>query len=368
MESTNHQSTVRLRRFSGISLVIGVLALSLVGSSAGVAADGSTKWSGPTTKVTPPKALKVAVIPCFSVLSGCVSPATGAKEAAKTLGWNVRVFDGGGSPDKQNAQMLNAIAWGAKVILNIAIDANAVQSGLRAAKKANVIVASGSNGVESPNPSIKPAAGSLGYAFDVGPNYAALGEATAKWIIKDSGGKANIVVYSDKEFPSVLAFQAGLLKGLDACPTCTQQPLQYFVGAQVGDVLNKSVVGFIQSHNDVNYVFLPFDPAAGSVVPAIAAAGLGTKVRLVSVLGSQQNLAFVRAGNVQVADAAYDNLYMGYAMLDQISRVLAKQPLSNPHGENLPFVVLDNANTPSDGTDWHAPFNYIAKFKALWGK
>ncbi|WP_086561276.1 sugar ABC transporter substrate-binding protein [Streptomyces africanus] len=323
-------------------------------------------YQGPTQSVTAPKNVKVAVITCLSILSGCVSPATGAQQAAKHLGWQVRVFDGGGTPDKQNAQMLNALSWGAKIILNIAIDPNAVQDGLRAAKRAGVPVGAGSNGLDSPNPPVKPTGSNLGYAFDVGPDYAALGTKAAQWVQADSKGKANIVVYSDKEFPSVLALQKGLLDQLKTCKDCTVQPLRYFTGNQVAQVLPQSVVSYLRSNPDVDYVFIPYDPAAAAVVPAIAQAGLGDRVRLISVLGSQENLNFVRESRVQVADAAYDNRYMGYAMLDQTSRLLTKKPLAEPHGENLPFVVLDKDNVPESGSDWHASFDYPGTFDGLW--
>ncbi|MFL6115263.1 MAG: sugar ABC transporter substrate-binding protein [Catenulispora sp.] len=324
------------------------------------------KYEGTTTPVTAPKHLKVAVITCLSILSGCVSPATGAQQAAKKVGWQVRVLDGGGTPDKQNAQMFNALSWGADIILNIAIDPNAVQDGLRAAKRAHVPVGAGSNGLDSPNPPIKPAPGKLGYAFDVAPDYAAVGQKAAEWVRADSAGKANIVVYSDKEFPSVLALQKGLLAGLKKCKDCTVQPLRYFTGNQVAQVLPQSVVSYLRSHTDVKYVFIPYDPAAAAVVPAIAQAGLGNRVRLISVLGSQENLNFVRKSQVQVADAAYDNLYMGYAMLDQTSRLLTKKPLADPHGENLPYLVLDKTNVPPAGSDWHASFDYPGTFVGLW--
>jgi ABC-type sugar transport system substrate-binding protein len=322
-------------------------------------------FQGPTDPVKAPSGVKVAVVTCFSILSGCVSPATGVEQAVKSLGWEARVFDGGGSPDKQNAQMLNAISWGADVILNIAIDSNAVQDGLRAAKDAGVIVGSGSNGTDTPNTVLQPADGKLGYAFDVSPNYAEIGEKAGKWITGDSKGLANVVVYSDKTFPSVLAFQEGLLKGLDACAGCTVQDLQYFTGDQVGQGLPQQIVSYLRQNPDVDYIFIPYDPAAAAIVPAIAQAGF-TNVKLVSVLGSQENLGFVRAGKVQVADAAYDNLYMGYAMLDQVARLLTDTPLADPVGEGLPSVVLDSSNAPESGSDWHATFDYVSEFETLW--
>jgi len=323
------------------------------------------KFSGPTEPVAAPDGIKVGVVTCSSILSGCVSPATGVEEAVKSLGWEARVFDGGGSPDTQNSQMLNAISWGANVILNIAIDPNSVQDGLRAADAAGVLVGGGSTGIDSPNPVVEPADGKLGYAFDVGPDYASLGKKAADWIIGDSRGEANIVVYSDKTFPSVLAFQDGLVEGLDGCDGCTQQDIQYFTGDQVAQGLPQQIVSYLRSHTDVNYVFIPYDPAAAAIVPAIQQAGL-TNVKLVSVLGSQENLNFVRDGRVQVADAAYDNLYMAYAMLDQTARQLTGAPLADPAGESMPYVVLDESNVPDTGSDWHASFDYASEFEALW--
>lgn len=326
-----------------------------------------SSYEGPTTPAKAPHNVTLAVITCSSQLSGCVSPAVGVQAAARTLGWNVHVYDGGGTPQKQNAAMLDAISAGANVIANIAIDPNLVQQGLQAAQKAKVLVVSGSDGIDTPNPVEKPGPGKLGYKFDVGPDYAALGRKAADWIIGDSGGKANVAVFSDKEFPSVLAFQNGLLAGLKTCHGCKVSPLQEFNGTQVGTTLGSQTTGYLQSNPNVNYVFSPYDPAAAAQVTAIATAGMAHRVKVVGVLGSQQNLNFIRHGQVQAADAAYDNRYMGYMIVDGIIRTLDKKPLFSPHGGNLPFVVLDKSNLPSPGSDWTASsLGYEAKFEALW--
>jgi hypothetical protein len=83
-------------------------------------------------------------------------------------------------------------------------------------------------------------------------------------------------------------------------------------------------------------------------------------------LGDQQNLDFIRKGTVELADAAYDNEYMGWAIADQIIRTLNKQALSAPHGESLPFTVLDKTNLPAPGADWVANFDYKSTFLKLW--
>lgn len=325
-----------------------------------------SSYKGPTTPAKAPAHITLAVVECSAQLSGCVSPAVGVQQAARTLGWTVHVYDGGGTPQKENAAMLDAISAGANVIANIAIDPNLVQQGLQAAKRAKVLVVSGSDGIDTPNPVEKPSAGKLGYKFDVGPDYAALGRKAADWIIGDSQGKANVAVFSDKEFPSVLAFQAGLLQGLRTCHGCTVSPVQEFNGTEVGTTLGSQTTGYLQSHPDVNYLFSPYDPAAAAQVTAIATAGMAHRVKVVGVLGSQQNLNFIRHGQVQAADAGYDNRYMGYMIVDGIIRTLDKKPLFNPHGGNLPYVMLDKTNLPAPGANWMASFDYTSRFQSLW--
>lgn len=322
------------------------------------------KWSGPTEPAKAPSGIKLAMISCASVLHGCQSPVDGAQHAAEALGWEFQAYDGGGDPNKQNAAILNAIAWGADVIGAVAIDPNLVQSGLQAAKEAGVLVVSGSSALSEPNtytygPNVIP------FAFDVGPDYAQMGRDEAAWIINDSGGKAVVAVYCDYEFPSNIAHCEPLEAELKAAGIKTY-PIIKFTSSQVGTTLGQETVGFIKSHPDLTYIYSPYDPAAAFQVPAIVNAGLANQVKLVSILGDQQNLDFIRKGEVQVADAGYDNEYMGYAIVDQSIRLLNKQELSKPIGENLPYILLDKTNLPEVGSDWHAPFDYKAEFMKLW--
>lgn len=320
-------------------------------------------YQGPTTPAKAPTGIKLAMISCNSVLHGCQSPVIGAQHAAEALGWGFQAYDGGGDPAKMNAAILNAIAWGANVIGFTAIDPNLVQAGLQAAKAANVLVVSGSSGLSEPNTYTYPQ-GALQFAFDVGPDYAQMGRDEADWIINDSGGKAVVAIWGDYEFPSVLAHMLPLEAELKAAGIKTY-PIIKFTSSTVATTLGQETVGWLKSHPDVTYMYSPYDPAAGFQVPAMAQAGL-TNVKLVSILGDQQNVEFIRQGQVQIADAAYDNEYMGYAIVDQAIRLLNKQELSHPIGENLPYVMLDKTNLPAAGSDWHAPFDYKSEFLKLW--
>lgn len=323
-------------------------------------------FAGPTAAAKAPKGLKVAAITCYSILEGCVIPAKGIAKAAAAIGWQSQIFDGGGTPDSQNKQILNAVSYGAKVIAIIAISPATVQSGLEAAKRAGIVVVSGSSGISEPNATLPPPAGAVWPSVDVSPDYGKLAANIGNWVIADSGGKANVAVYGDKEFDSINAQERGIVTALTACTGCKVSPVMYFTASQIGSTLGPQVVSYLRANPDVNYVYMPYDPPAVAVVTAIANAGMASRVKVVSALGNSQNLNFVANGNVQYADAAYDNIYMGYAMLDQAIRVLNKQPLSTPLGENLPYQLLTAKNLPKKLDSWNAPFKYEDKFVALW--
>jgi len=323
-------------------------------------------FEGPTTPAKAPTGIKIAAITCYSILEGCVIPAEGIAKAAQAIGWEARTFDGGGTATSQNTQILNAVSWGANVIALIAITPSAVQTGLQAAKKAGALIVSGSSGLSTPNATVAAPEGQVWPEFDVSPDYKNLGVHVANWIIADSKGKANVGVYGDKEFESINAQESGVVPTLKACTTCTSSDVMYFSATQIASSLGSETANYVRTHPDVDYIYSAFDPPAAAQVQALQTAGLGKNVKIVGVLGNSQNLQFIAQGQVQAADAAYDNTYMGFAIVDQSIRLLNKQPLIEPMGEGLPFQVLDKTNLPSGTTSWTAPYDYQSKYIALW--
>ncbi len=325
-----------------------------------------SQYAGPTQPAPAPPGVKIGVISCSQSLEGCVLIAKGITKAASEIGWTPRTFDGKAEATTQNAQILNAISWGAKVIVLLAIDPSTVQTGLSAAKKAGVVISAASNGLSSPNPTVNPPSGDIWPAFDVSPDYKQAGEYEANWIIADSGGKANTVVYGDKEYLSVVAQQPGVIDTLKSCSGCTTAPVIYFTANQIATSLGPEVVSYLRTHPDVNYIFCPYDPAAPAMVTAIQSAGLASKVKIVSLLGDEQNLKFIKEGQVQAADGANDQQYMGYAVVDQTIRILDHKPMFQPLGENVPYQLLTKENLPASLESWQAPFDYVSKYTALW--
>ena len=133
-------------------------------------------------------------------------------------------------------------------------------------------------------------------------------------------------------------------------------------------------MAYFQQNPSVKFFYGSYDPALTVQVPALQQAGL-TSIQGSSILGDAQNLAYIRSGAIQASDGAWDNEYEGWATVDQIIRVVDHKPpfvtkgVPAPfkYGENIPYTLLVKSNLPPAGQDWHASFNYIAKFKKLWG-
>jgi ribose transport system substrate-binding protein len=340
---------------------------------AGYEAASPASWEGPTTPVTPPSKIKLGIISCDAELEGCNTPAYAAEAAAKKLGWTYTFYNGQGEASVQNSDLLQALSSGVRGVIMTGTAPTAVQAGLAEAKKLGVPVISASQALSSPNPTYTPPKGQLSFAFDVMNNMSALGDALADWIIVNSNGKAVVQFFLDKEYTSNIVFEDAMQQQLKACTSCTVLPTQYFIASDVTTTLASQTVSVVQDHPNINYIVASYDPALLYQVPALDEAGLRNKVKAVSILGDAPNLAYIREGNIEAADGAYDSVYMGWAAIDQMIRLLDHKAPFQPYGENTPFVLLTNSNLPSASSVYQAEgwtdtqSDYEAKFEALWG-
>lgn len=326
----------------------------------------TVEFEGPTVKTKAPTDIKIALVPAQASLSGCIVPCEAIEEIGDRYDWEIQIFDGAGTPDGQNSAIMNAAAWGAEVIVAISLDARSVQQGIKAANDAKIPIVSASNGTDEPNPRLNlEQEGLLDFVFDVGPDYYRLGETMTQWMEQNSDESGKVVVYSCPGSKSVEYFEEGLLKSLENTSLIMEEDVQRFTFEQLGDELNRKVIGYLTSYPDTEYVFLPFDPAAVSVTEGLETAGF-SEVKVLGVLGNEEMISLIRQGTVATATAAYDNVYLGYAVVDQVIRLLNGQKLASPRGENIPFDIIDSTNLPKEQQAWSPNMDYKSQYYSLW--
>ena len=320
----------------------------------------ATGFEGPTTPSKAPEGIKLAIIMGNASMSGASIPADAMMEIAEHYGWEYQTWDGAGSPDVENTAIMSAISWGADAILTSCIQASTVQTSLKAATEAGIPVGSCSTGTDTPNPVIEA---EYNFAYDVGASYYAMGHSLAEWIKANTEASGIVACWDFEGEFSIDNNREGLYAGFNELGV-EYDEVGYFTFDQLGDQLNRQVTTYLTNNPDTEFIFFPFDPAAVPVSEALELAGY-TDVKVVGVLGNIEMCALISQGTVASATAAYDNSYLGYACVDQMIRVLNGDALFDPHGENVPYAIIDATNVPADGA-WAPDFDYKASFYALW--
>jgi ribose transport system substrate-binding protein len=200
------------------------------------------------------------------------------------------------------------------------------------------------------------------------------GELAADWIIKDSGGKANVLFLNTPDVIGSTTEQEAFSKELEAnCPDCKVSVKGVTLANWASDLGPTTSAELVKNPN-LNYVVPTFDPMTQFVNPAIQQTGKSSSVKVVSVNG---NLAFMQdmaSGNsLTKALVGIDLNALGYIEADQMLRAMTgNQPLEKAYA---PVRVFDEASVgdldlteqaANDGS-WYAGTGSTSDlFAGLW--
>ena len=327
-----------------------------------------TEWEGPTEPVKALKGLKLAAISCDAKLGGCTETVKSMQKVAEEeLGWSVKFYDGQSNPKVWNEDIIQAVNEGVDAIGISSMDPLLIQQGLAEAEKAGIPVINSNSAGWEPNP-VTPSNGKPWPFAGIDMSFTEAGEASANWVIADSGGKANILVTTDETHDAVKAHVAAFEQKIsESCPECSMDTMTTSTQTVTTQV-PAEIVAYLRAHPEVEYVYAAYDPLAFFAIPAIQQAGMAEKVKVIGILGEAANLELIRKGEVQATDIAFDQHYSGWAMIDQTLRELNGDPLSKPMGENVPWQLIDKENVPPPSKEgFRAEFNYPAEFRKVWG-
>jgi ribose transport system substrate-binding protein len=303
--------------------------------------------------ITAPSGKRIVAITCGSQGYGCVQGALGATKAAQSLGWSVTTVDGKSDPSVWNSALQQAIVTHANGVILLAISPQLVQGALASAKAAHIPV------IEVFQPQF-PGPAASGY---VTTDHVSGGKELADWIIKDSGGQAQVLVLDEPEFPELGQRNAAVRAELKAaCPGCQVVDSVSFNIGTMPQQLPQAVISALQQHPDINYVVAPFDSSAVFASQGITQAGKAGTVKLVSGEGDPPAMSRLQSG-AQAADLATVPQWGGWAAVDELVRIFGGQ--NGAATELLPQRLFTRANALS-APAWPGDINYQAKFESLW--
>lgn len=374
------------------AICLGVAACSSGGGSSGgssAASDAAAAGNAPAScKLAPAQAAVAAAMkqPTFTP----PGPAFDAKKAAgksvvsipqlinpfnegnenamaavsKLVGVKFKQFVNSGTVTQYVQGFNQALANGANGIDLFGADARQLQPQIAAAHKRNVVVTASQTYDNTQVASVMP---KLHVDAMTTWPYAETGKLFADWIIVDSHCKADVsMIYDPGDVPAT-AVLVGAMKSEFAkdCPSCK-------LSSNLVSVFDWStkLQGVVQSailkDPNINYMVPIYDAMTQWVDPAIVAAGKSSQIKVVSCSGTPSALKLVKNQNVLAMDIGTSATWEGYAVMDNMLRLLTgHKPLA---AQNYPLRIFTKANVDQALPNPDAAFgtSFVTGYKKLW--
>jgi ribose transport system substrate-binding protein len=346
-----------------------------------LAADYSIKTAGtpPTTAPAHKKGQNVWVISCGQASAGCAGPTANAVAAGKLLGWKMTSCDGNfGIADQYNTCIRQAIAAGANGVSIVSTGCNQAYSGMLLLKAPRIPLV-GSEGFECDDPlgyiSTKHVfTGNILYTKQY-PTAKALnlqaGRAAADYLVVHFNGKVKVI---NSVFSVVAGEYAdlGFVQELAKCQSCQiVDTIKYTPpDTPAGGTYQTEFAASLAAHPEANSAYNWPDAIVNQdgQIQAVNALGKGSTFCIVTSQdsGGPTNDAAMNAGNAQCADGAVDVVWNGYALIDEMIRALAHQPMAY---EGMgPLLISKGHNIPPGNVNWYYQgIPYVNIYKKAWG-
>ena len=380
--------TLNRRRWgtSCAALLVACVALAGCGSGGGSSSAGTVSASGlakarqevtsleavttsypvPTAKIPGAAGLHartVYYIPLVQQIPGFVVTADVMKQALATVGLTQQVCDGQGQPSAIAACVQQAIAANAAGIVLDAIPYGMAQNALDAAKARGVPIIIADQ---------LPPSG-IGNTDQVSyvPGATSQPSAIAWWLIADSQGKANVIIAEEADSPSSQQYVTDSLPIYrQYCPACTVNVKT--ITATTDALLASATSSNILTHPGAGYYYTEFEDSLQPTVQGIQQSGRAASLSLSVAGGSVNGLGLLKGNSVVKAVVAVDQAYAGYALTDEMLRMMTRSAtVAEPYPtrlftkQNIDSIQVTTAAQATG--EWFGDTSFRTDYAKLWG-
>jgi ribose transport system substrate-binding protein len=326
----------------------------------------SLPWDGPTTGPKAPSGKRVILVSGDQRNGGSLGVSEGVAEAAKVVGWDLRILDGAGSIASRTSAIAQAIALKPDVIIADNDDAIEQKVSLEKAKAAGIPVIGWHSTIK---PGTNP---DLPLFTNISTDPLNVARVSAALAVAMSDGKANVVIFTDSTGKISVLKSDAMAENIRACPGCS---VLTTIDTPLGDVSNRipqMTTSLLQRYGSKwNYSLAINDGFYDFMAPPLKAARKAGGDEPHNIAGGDGSIAAfgrIRNGNYQVATVAEPLHLHGWQAIDEANRALAGQP---PSGYVAPTHLVTKADIGSDGgpDNVYDPSNgYRDVYRKIWGK
>lgn len=374
---------------SATSVVLSLCAAGLLASGCGSAQSGSSSSSGSAPSNDPvvkqakaeiakqmgstagyggpksgPKAQQanvVAFVASDMTNGGVAGVAKGVEQAAKAIGWNLRVLDGKASVQGRTDAMSQAIALKPAGIILGGFDATEQKVAIGQADAQGIPVVGWHAG---PKTGPDKAAGLF---TNVTTDPLDVSRLAALYAIAQSDGKAGVVILTDSQFQIAVDKANAMKSEIQKCKGCSMLSYENSPIADAQQRMPSLVSSLLQKYgNKFTYMLaINGNYFSGSRAALVDAGKKGSDAPYAVAAGDGDASEFerIRSADYQAASVAEPLYLQGWQLIDELNRALAHQ---SPSGYVAPPRLITKADVPTGGVfDPATP--YRADYEKIWG-
>lgn len=300
-------------------------------------------------------------VPIFHTIS------SNMQTALEKAGASLTVCDGKGNPTQFNACFNNAVAQNAGVVIFDSLYSETIAGGIAAANAKKIPVIMGND--QDPTAPLPK-----GVDAQVSFEYSLSGRLVSDWIIKDSGGAADVLLTNTTDNPNSSAvldkgYAAELTKYCSSCKFTTKA----LSISQWATDLPSITSSALTANPNINYVVPEYDGMTAFMGPAIKQLGKANSVKVATFNADLAQMQMMANGDLVYVNVGGNNAYEGWAYADQSLRLMTgTKPVAN---ENVPVRVFTRDNVKSlklttaaaDSGEWYGTADYRSEYQKLWG-
>jgi ribose transport system substrate-binding protein len=327
-------------------------------TSPGPAFDAKSKLRGKT----------IFEIPITSEVPFVAAVERGMRQAAGEVGAKLVVYSNQGQPSQWAQGIRTAITQRADAITLLAQDPALLGPQITQATEAGIpVIVLRTVGEGEPcqaDSHGKP----YGTTCVPGP-FEQAGRLEADWVIKETSGKADVLVITSNDARSTTPLMRGLRDEFSRkCPPCRVTTVDIPIPDWAARIRTEVQSALVRDPQ-INYVIPIYDSMSQFVLPAIRAARATGRVRIAAFNGTPFVLKLMQDSDVVAMDAGENLSWLGWAAMDQAFRVIAgERPVRSEH---TPLRVFDDGNVGDAGRppgyDTGYGRAYVDGYRKLWG-
>jgi ribose transport system substrate-binding protein len=303
----------------------------------------AVRWSGPESGPQVLRGKSIAFVAEDLRNGGIVGVAQGAREAAKAMGWTLKIFDGAGSSAGRAKAFSDALAAKPDGLILCGSDALENKAALTLFANRDVPVVAWHAGAR-PGP-----IDGTPVAMNVTTDPLEVARLTAMAAVAQSNGRAGVVILTDSKYSIAMAKAKAMENVIRACRECTLLEVRDVAISESGENMPAITKELLQRYGKrwthtlaINDIYFDY-----SIASLTSAAIPSDGISLLSA-GDGSASAFLRiqAKTYQTVTVAEPLNLHGWQVMDELNRLFAGQPVS---GFVAPIHLVNADNIAFDG-------------------